>query len=207
MNRARILGFAALLPVALLGCQRAEKPVAVNPLADPAKVDAERLLAASEGSTQWLTYGGNYEETRFSPLKHIDATNVGTLGLEWFADYDTNLQQTGTPLYIDGVIYVSTAWSKVFAFDAKTGKQLWRYDPKVPGEWAVNVCCGLVNRGIAAWNGKIYVGTLDGRLVAIDAKTGTPAWEVQAATKETRHSITIAPRVVKGKVFVGAFRR
>jgi quinohemoprotein ethanol dehydrogenase len=205
MNRARFLGISALLPLVLAGCQRSEAPVATTPavLESPANVNAERLLAASNGSTQWLTYGGNYEETRFSPLKQIDTSNVGTLGLEWFADYDTNLQQTGTPLYIDGVIYVSTAWSKVYAFDAKSGKTLWHYDPKVPGEWAVNVCCGLVNRGIAAWNGKIYVGTLDGRLVAIDAKTGAPAWDVQAANKEVRHSITVAPRVVKGKVFVG----
>jgi quinohemoprotein ethanol dehydrogenase len=206
MKRAHILGLGALLSFALVGCQKAkqpETPATPAVLEAPAMVDAQRLLDASNGSTQWLTYGGNHEETRFSPLKQIDASNVGTLGLEWFADYDTNLQQTGTPLYIDGVIYVSTAWSKVYAFDAKTGKQLWLYNPKVPGEWAVNVCCGLVNRGIAAWNGKIYVGTLDARLVAIDAKTGTPAWEVQAASRETRHSITVAPRVVKGKVFVG----
>ncbi|MEO8309090.1 MAG: PQQ-dependent dehydrogenase, methanol/ethanol family [Pseudomonadota bacterium] len=205
MKRAHILGLGALLST-LVGCQQAkppEPPAAPSVLEAPAKVDAQRLADASKGSTQWITYGGNYEETRFSPLKQIDTSNVGTLGLEWFADYDTNLQQTGTPLYIDGVLYVSTAWSKVYAFEAKTGKQLWQFDPKVPGEWAVKVCCGLVNRGIAAWNGKIYVGTLDGRLVAIDAKTGKPVWDESVIDKTQRYSITVAPRVVKGKVLYG----
>jgi alcohol dehydrogenase (cytochrome c)/quinohemoprotein ethanol dehydrogenase len=206
MKRAQVLGFGVLLSLALVGCQKAkppEPPATPAVLEAPAKVDAQRLADASKGSTQWITYGGNYEETRFSPLKQIDTTNVGTLGLEWFADYDTNLQQTGTPLYIDGVLYVSTAWSKVYAFEAKTGKQLWKFDPRVPGEWAVKVCCGLVNRGIAAWNGKIYVGTLDGRLVAIDAKTGKPVWDESVIDKSQRYSITVAPRVVKGKVLYG----
>ncbi len=125
------------------------------------------------------------------------------LGLVWAADYDTNLNQTGTPLYIDGAIYVSTAWSKVYAFDAKSGKQLWQYNPKTPGEWIRNVCCGIVNRGIAAYNGKIYVGTLDGRLVAIDAKTGNVAWEKLTVDKTQHYSITSAPRIVKGMVLIG----
>ena len=206
-HRARLVGLSLLLPALLLGCQRAEQPAttaaAASPLANPAAVTDERLLNAAKEPGQWLTYGGNYEEHRFSQLKQIDATNIATLGLDWFADYDTNLQQTGTPLYVDGVVYVSTAWSKVYAFDAKTGAQLWQYNPKVPGEWAVNVCCGLVNRGVAAWNGKIYVGTLDGRLVALDAKTGTPVWDVNAIDKSQKYSITVAPRVVKGKVFTG----
>ena len=127
-----------------------------------ANVTAKRLANAASEPSQWMTYGGNYEEQRFSGLKQIDKSNVKHLGLAWFADYDTNLQQAGTPLYIDGVIYVSTAWSKVYAYDAKTGKQLWQYNPKTPGEWIQNVCCGIVNRGIAAWNGKIYLGTLEG---------------------------------------------
>ena len=119
-----------------------------------------------------MTYGGDYNEQRFSRLTKITPDNVKKLGLKWFADYDTNLSQDGTPLYIDGVIYVSTAWSKVYAFDAATGKTLWQYDPKTPGEWIRNVCCGIANRGIAAYNGKIYLGTLDGRLVAINAHDG-----------------------------------
>jgi alcohol dehydrogenase (cytochrome c)/quinohemoprotein ethanol dehydrogenase len=207
----RIAGLAAVLSVALLGCQKAEQPA--PPVADTgpaANVTAERLLKAADEPSQWMTYGGTYSEQRFSALKQVNRDNVKTLGLAWFADYDTNLTQAGTPLYIDGVVYVSTAWSKVYAFDAKTGKQLWQYNPKTQGEWAVKVCCGIVNRGIAAYNGKIYVGTLDARLVAIDAKSGKEVWSTPTfdpAKREDplfRFAITMAPRVAKGKVFIGA---
>ena len=204
-HHIRLAGLGALLAVSLLGCQKAKAPVAPP----AAQVTAERLLKAADEPSQWMTYGGSYSEQRFSKLAKINRDTVKTLGLSWFADYDTNLQQTGTPLFVDGVLYVSTAWSKVYAFDAKTGKQLWQYNPKVPGEWAAKVCCGLVNRGIAAYNGKIYVGTLDARLVALDAKTGSEAWstltfEGSKDDPTNRYSITMAPRVVKGKVMIGA---
>ena len=169
----------------------------------PANVSAQRMADPAATAANWMTYGGTYSEQRFSRLKQIDRSNVSRLGLSWFADYDTNLQQDGTPLEIDGVIYVSTAWSKVYAFDARTGKTLWQYDPKTPGQWVRNLCCGIANRGIAAWNGKIYVGTLEGRLVAIDARTGKPVWETLAIDPKQRYSITSAPRVAKGKVLIG----
>ncbi len=190
-------GLCALLFVAVCGAAPS------GPTPSPANVTAKRLLNAAAEPSQWLTYGGNYEEQRFSRLAQINRDNVKQLGLEWFADYDTNLTQTGTPLYIDGVIYVSTAWSKVYAFDARSHQQLWQYNPKTPGEWIRNVCCGIVNRGIAAWNGKIYVGTLDGRLVAIDARTGREAWSTLTIDRAKHYSITSAPRVVKGKVLIG----
>jgi quinohemoprotein ethanol dehydrogenase len=170
---------------------------------DPAKVTDKRLLNAGSEPSQWMTYGGTYSEQRFSKLSQINKDNVKQLGLAWFADYDTNLQQAGTPLSIDGVIYVSTAWSKVYAFDARNGKQLWQYNPKTPGQWIANVCCGIVNRGIAAYDGKIYIGTLDGRLVALDAKTGKEAWSVLTIDRTKHYSITSAPRVAKGKVLIG----
>ena len=209
MTRIWAVGLGTLLSVALSGCQRAEVTASASQAAAPAapthaNVSAERLLEAASEPQQWLTYGGNYEEHRYSALAKINRDNVKQLGLVWFADYDTNLQQAGTPLAIDGVIYVSTAWSKVYAFDARTGKQLWQYDPKSPGEYvAANVCCGIVNRGIAAFNGKIYIGTLDGRLVAIDAKTGQEAWSTLTIDRTKHYSITSAPRVIKGKVLIG----
>jgi PQQ-dependent dehydrogenase (methanol/ethanol family) len=169
----------------------------------PAAVAEARLLAADAEPGQWLTHGRTYDEQRFSPLSQIDTSNVRELGLAWYADIPLNQGQEATPLVIDGVIYLSSSWSNVFAFDASTGRQLWRYDPAVPREWAVNVCCGVVNRGVAAWNGKIYVGTLDGRLVALDAATGTPVWETLTIDRSQRYSITGAVRVVKGKVLVG----
>jgi quinohemoprotein ethanol dehydrogenase len=207
-NRAHLLGLSLLLPLAMAGCTKAAK--APDLLANPAAITQERLLKGTDDPNQWPTYNGSYNEQRFSPLKKIDTTNVGTLGLQWFADYDTNLDQHGSPLYIDGVIYVSTAFNtKVYAFDARTGKELWKFNVNVDGAWLRNVCCGNINRGIAAWNGKIYVGSLDARLIAIDAKTGKQAWSTDTiigdrADPLNRLSITMAPRVAKGKVFVGA---
>jgi glucose dehydrogenase len=150
-----------------------------------------------------MTNGGDYQERRYSGLSQINRSTVSRLGLAWYASYDTNVQQTGTPLYIDGVIYASTAWSKVYAFDARSGAQLWKYDPRVPAEWAPKICCGAKNRGVAAWRGKIYVGTLDGRLVALDATTGDEVWSTLTIDPSQRYSITGAPRVAKGKVFIG----
>ena len=103
----------------------------------------------------------------------------------------------------DGVLYVSTAWSKVKAYDAATGQALWSYDPEVPGEWAVNACCDVVNRGVALWEGKVFVGTIDGRLVALDATTGQELWDVSTIDRSKPYTITGAPRVVKGKVLIG----
>jgi quinohemoprotein ethanol dehydrogenase len=115
-----------------------------------ANVNAKRMLDPAATAANWMTYGGTYSEQHYSTLSQINKDNVAQLGLAWFADYDTNLTQAGTPLEIDGVIYVSTAWTHVYAFDARTGKTLWEYDPHTAGDWIRNVCCGIVNRGIAA---------------------------------------------------------
>ncbi len=182
LNRTLAVGLGLLIGAGIVGCQKTEAPKAKEAppaaIAGAEKVTTERLLNAASEPQQWMTYNGSYSEQRYSTLSGINKDNVKTLGLAWFADYDTNLTQAGTPLAVDGAIYVSTAWSKVYAFDARTGKQLWQYNPQSKGERvAQNVCCGIVNRGIAAYNGKIYVGTLDGRLVALDSKTGEPVWE------------------------------
>jgi quinohemoprotein ethanol dehydrogenase len=169
----------------------------------PAMVDAERMQNADKDGANWPSYGRTYSEQRFSPLTEINADNAKQLGLAWFADLDTNRGQEATPLVIDGVLYVSTAWSMVKAYDAATGKLLWSYDPKVPGEYGVKGCCDVVSRGIAAWNGKIYVGTFDGRLVALDARTGTPVWSVVTGDQSQAFTITQAPRIMKGHVVIG----
>lgn len=166
-------------------------------------VTAARIVNANSDPGNWMTHGRTYDEQRFSPLNEINAHNVSGLKLAWFYDLDTHRGQEATPLVIDGVMYFSTAWSKVFALNAATGKLIWSYDPKVPGEWAVNACCDVVNRGVAAWNGKIFVGTLDGRLIAIDAATGKLVWEKLTIDRNFRYTITGAPRVVKGKVIIG----
>src|SRR3984957_16521199 len=168
-----------------------------------ANVNAKRMMDPAATAANWMSVGGTYAEQHYSPLTQNNKDNVAQLGLSWFADYDTNLTQAGTPLEIDGVIYVSTAWNHLYAFDARSGKTLWEYNAKVPGTWIGNVCCGIVNRGIAAWNGKIYMGTLDGRLVAINAQTGKEVWSVLTIDPTKHYSITVAPRVAKGKVLIG----
>lgn len=169
-------------------------------------VDARRLLAADSRANagQWMSYGRDYSEQRYSPLTQINADNVSRLGLAWYADLaERGGSYETTPVVVDGEIFVTSPWSKVYAFDAKTGKRLWKYDPKVPGQWAVNLCCGIVNRGVAVWKGKVIWGTLDGRLVAVNAKTGRKVWEVQATDPKKTLSITGAPRVADGRIFIG----
>jgi quinohemoprotein ethanol dehydrogenase len=168
-----------------------------------ANVSDERLLNAENEPGQWLMNGGTYEERHYSPLDEINRDNIDQLNLAWFADYDVNLSQQGTPLYVDGVIYVSTAWSMVNAFDARTGELLWHYDPQTPREIVSRVCCGIVNRGIAAYEGKIYLGTLDGYLVAINADTGEEEWRKLTLDPSGPQTITSAPRIVKGQVLIG----
>ena len=166
-------------------------------------IDAERLDNAEKDGANWLTHGRTYSEQRFSPLEAINAGNVGHLGLAWFADFDTDRGQEATPIVADGKLYVSTAWSMVKAYDARTGKLLWSYDPQVPRAWAVNACCDVVNRGVAIWDGKVFVGTLDGRLIALDMATGRKVWEVLTIDRSKPYTITGAPRVIKGKVLIG----
>jgi PQQ-dependent dehydrogenase (methanol/ethanol family) len=168
-----------------------------------ANVDEKRLMAADKEPGQWFAQGRDHMEQRFSPLTKINDRNVKDLGLAWFGDFDTRRGQESTPVIVDGVLYVTTAWSKVYAYDAKTGRQLWKFDPKVPGEWGVNACCDVVNRGVAAWKGKVYFGTIDARLIALDAATGRPVWTTQTAPKDQAYSITGAPRIANGKVFIG----
>ena len=116
-------------------------------------VDAKALLSAADNRNEWLTHGRTYDEQRFSPLEQINTGNVKSLGLAWFADLDTARGQEATPLVIDGTVYITTAWSKVKAYDALTGRQRWEYDPKVPGEAGILTCCDVVNRGLAAGAG------------------------------------------------------
>jgi quinohemoprotein ethanol dehydrogenase len=197
--RVGCLVTASLL--ALAGCDAPVPPPPEPPR--PAAVDAARLTAADSEPGQWLSHGRTYGEQRFSPLAQIDTANVRDLELTWFADLDTRRGQEATPLVADGVLYVSTAWSKVNAYDAATGAALWSYDPEVPGEWAVNACCDVVNRGVALWEGKVFVGSLDGRLIALDAGTGQELWDVNTIDRTKPYTITGAPRVVKGKVIIG----
>lgn len=185
---------AAALVAALCGCQPTHKT---------ADVDAARLTSADNEPGNWMSQGRTYSEQRFSPLDKVNAGNVGSLGLAWSFELSTNRGVETTPIVVDGVMYVTSSWSMVYALNAKTGELLWKYDPKVPRETGFHACCDVVNRGVAVWGGEVYVATLDGRLVALDAKTGNVAWSVVTVDQSQPYTITMAPRVIKGKVIIG----
>lgn len=166
-------------------------------------VDGARIQNADREPGNWMSHGRTYSEQRFSLLKQVNDQNVSQLGLAWHFDLDTRRGQEATPLVVDGVMYFTSAWSKVYALNAATGEKLWSFDPKVEPGWAVNACCDVVNRGVAAWKGKVFVGTLDGRLIALDAASGDKVWEAQTTDPNKRYTITGAPRVIKGKVIIG----
>ena len=169
------------------------------------RIDDLALRNAGKTGEEWLTYGMTPGETRYSPLKQLDATNVSKLGLAWSYEVGPGGgNQEGTPLFWNGNLYAITNWSVVYSLDARTGKERWRWDPEV-NQTAVRpkVCCGIVNRGIAIYQGKIIAPVIDGRLEALDAETGKPVWEARVAFPQDNYSITMAPRIAKGKVIVG----
>jgi quinohemoprotein ethanol dehydrogenase len=166
-------------------------------------VDDAVLRAAGSNESEWVTYGRDYSETRFSPLKQIDSTNVQRLGLAKVLPLQALGAMEATPLVRDGIMYASHSYGIVFAYDLHTGEKIWEYDPKVSYEAQQHGCCGVVNRGVALYQGRVYVGAMDGRLIALDAKTGKVDWEQQTTPPDEWYTITGAPRVFKGKVFIG----
>ncbi len=161
-----------------------------------------RLVNAANEPSNWLSHGRTYDEQRHSPLDQINTDNVAELGLAWSFDMYTKRGVEATPLVVDGVMYVTSSWSLVYALDAKTGKLLWDYDPQADRTSGVKACCDVVNRGVAYYDGKIYLGTIDGRLVALDATTGQKVWDVLTVDPTKSYTITGAPRVVNGKVII-----
>ena len=142
-----------------------------------ANLDQARLKAADSEPQNWLTLGRDGNQTYFSPLAKIDATNVNRLGFAWDYDLATARGQEATPIVVDGVMYTSGTWGYVYAVDAATGKELWTFDPEADPRAARNPCCDLVNRGVAVWKNKVLVASVDGHLHALDAKTGKQAWD------------------------------
>ena len=167
-------------------------------------IDDERIKNAAAEPGNWLSFGRTYEEQRHSPLTQINRESISDLGLAWYKDMGTNRAQEATPIVVDGIMFFTSSWSRVYAIDAKSGEELWMFDPEVPGEVARKACCDVVNRGVAVYKGRVYVGSLDGRLIALDAATGKEVWEVDTIIDRTRfYTVTGAPRVANGKVFIG----
>src|SRR6201994_1544933 len=158
----------------------------------------------------WPLYGRTAQEGRYSPLTQIDPANVAKLGLAWeFDDFvvrgRTHRGNEASALVVDRVMYFSGPWSVVYAVDARDGKKLWSFDPKDDGNWARRTCCDVVNRGVAVRDGKVYVATLDGYLIALNAKTGTPLWRADTFIDRVtmNYASTGAPRLAGDNVVVG----
>src|SRR6266566_1255178 len=156
-SREWVRSAAVFAAVAIVPCAACTRSRDVNDAA---------LRSADADSANWITYGRTYSEQRYSPLRQIDERSVSRLGLAWSVDLGTLRGLEATPLVEDGVLYTSSAWSLVYAVDARTGRLLWQYDPHVPKDHSKFVCCDVVNRGVALYRGRVYVGTLDGRLIA-----------------------------------------
>jgi quinohemoprotein ethanol dehydrogenase len=167
-------------------------------------IDSAAIVANAKTTNDWPSYGLDYAETRFSKLDQINADNVKSLGLKWSYSLGSDRGVEATPLVVDGIMYVTASWSVVHAVDTRTGKKLWTFDPGVDRSKGYRGCCDVVNRGVALYKGKVFVGAYDGRLVALDAATGKVVWEKDTLIDhEHSYTITGAPRVFKGKVVIG----
>ena len=212
-HRAGMLGKSAALTLALgltLALSMAPTQThgaapAAKPSRPPGDLDAARLLAADKEPQNWFTGGRDKDGTYYSPLTNIDAKNVKDLGFAWQYDLGEPMRgQEATPIVIDGVMYTSGTWGYVYAVDAATGKELWRYDPKPNYFAGRHPCCDLVNRGVAVWKGKVYVASTDGRLHALNAATGKKIWVVDTITDhKLPYSSTGAPQIAGSVVVIG----
>jgi quinohemoprotein ethanol dehydrogenase len=214
--RARSLATWTLLAVALaLGACGREEARAPEPRPEPAappapafapgtqSVDDARLRQAAAEAGNWLSHGRDQAEQRYSPLDQVNDGNVGKLVRAWSFETGLTRGHEATPIVVDGRMFLTGSWSVVFALDARTGELLWRHDPQVPRETGAKACCDVVNRGVAVYRGRVYTGTLDGRLLALDAETGELVWSVVTVDQSKDYTVTGAPRVVKGKVILG----
>jgi quinohemoprotein ethanol dehydrogenase len=199
-----VAGAALFAAATIASAQPMGSAATTGNTAPGAGVDGAKIEAADSDPGEWLSHGRTYSEQRFSPLNQINASNVKSLGVAWeYRTYSVRGLE-GTPIVSNGVMFITLPWSKVIALDARSGKELWTYDPQVPGATGRYACCDVVNRGVALWKGAVFVGTLDGRLVKLDAATGKPLWTVDTVENHNKaYTITGAPRVVDGLVVIG----
>ncbi len=202
---ARILKLAAALMFAAMVSPASAQTISQGDVrAAVTSVDTKAIIENARETRNWLNYGLDYAETRFSKLNRVNAKNVDQLGLAWSHNMNSRRGVEATPIVVDGVMYVTASWSVVHALDAVTGNELWVYDPEVPRGYAYKGCCDVVNRGVALYEGKVFVGAYDGFLHAIDAVTGKRVWKVDTIeNRKMSYTITGAPRVIDGKVIIG----
>jgi alcohol dehydrogenase (cytochrome c) len=166
-----------------------------------AQVTFDRLLNSGKESQNWMTYSGDYLGRRFSALDQVNTTNVRALTAKWVYQTAATGKLETSPLVVDGILYATAQDDRAFALDARTGRPIWMYQHPLPGD--IRPCCGRVNRGLAILGDKVFLGTLDAHVIALDAKTGNVVWDVVAADYRTGHSFTVAPLAVKDLVVIG----
>jgi PQQ-dependent dehydrogenase (methanol/ethanol family) len=205
MNKLHtLLALGALLGLAAVPAVAQVKGSPEHIKAATARVDGAFIRANAAKTPDWPSYGLDYAETRFSKLDQINAGNVKDLGLAWSYNLESTRGVEATPLVVDGIMYVTASWSVVHAIDVRTGRKIWSYDPKVDRSKGFRGCCDVGNRGVALYQGKVFVGAYDGRLIALDAASGQPVWEKDTIADPSKsYTITGAPRVFKGKVIIG----
>jgi len=189
----------AVLAAGLGGCHgdRSAPPAAQGEKPHPAAIDAARLARAATEPDQWLMAGRDQAGTYFSPLADINADNVARLGFAWEYRLGTRRGLEATPVVVDGALYTTGNFGWVYALDAATGRELWKYNPEVDGQWGRYACCDAINRGVAVWQGRVYVGSLDGYLHAIDAATGKRIYKVDTLPERSpRHPYTLTGEVL-----------
>jgi len=201
-------GLLALAALTLAACGKSEDPkspdVATKPPRAAGQVDSARLAGAEREPDMWLTGGRDAGQTYYSPLTAINAGNVKRLGFAWEYRTETQRGLEATPIVVDGVLYTSGAWGLVYALDPVTGKEIWKFDPHNDGQRARFACCDFVNRGVAVWKGRVYVGSLDGRLFALDAANGKTIWEADTIVdRSLPYTSTGAPAVAGDLVIIG----
>ncbi len=198
------IGLGLAISLSAASAQEAAKGSADHIKAVTSAIDGASIAANTATSKDWPTVGLDYAETRFSKLDQINTDNVGKLGLAWSYNLDSSRGVEATPVVVDGIMYQTASWSVVHAIDARTGRKIWTFDPGVNREQGYKGCCDVVNRGIALYKGKVFVAAYDGRLIALDAATGSKLWEKDTLIDHDHsYTVTGAPRVVKGKVLIG----
>src|SRR5581483_8574206 len=169
----------------------------------PGSVTEARVLAEAGAGNNWLVTGGDFGSSHFSPLKQITDQNVDKLGLAWSLDIDSPMGMANEPIVVDGVIYITASLDRVLAVDAASGKVLWKYDPHVRLNVMRNSWASRTNRGVAVWEGKVFLGTGDCRMIALDAASGRQLWDSPICVDAKVTGTTGAPRVGGGLVYIG----
>jgi alcohol dehydrogenase (cytochrome c) len=201
------LSLATVLPIAplaLTGLRAVVLAITVmSSLVPPAsaQVTPQRLVDSAKEPQNWMMYSGDYAGRRFSPLDQIKTSNVPSLTAKWVYQTAATGKFETTPLVVDGILYGTAQDDRAFALDARSGRPIWQYQRSLPGD--IRPCCGRVNRGLAILGDKVFMGTLDAHVIALDTKTGNVVWDVATVEYRKGYSITLAPLVVKNLVMIG----